>query len=603
MKLPSIRQALQDAHRTLLRFPLVIADAAIGTAAGIILVDYEGPPQPSILFKILFAAILGIPFLTGIALTTERRQWGKPLSFTVQAIGVVLLCGYASTVPSDLANGPAIEIIRLLLLAVALHLCVAVAPWLGSKGVNGFWQYNKAFLFRFLAAILYSHILYAGLALALAALDNLFGIQIVGKRYGELWILLTGFFGTWFFLAGAPADIASFESADEYPKGLKIFSNYVLFPLVLVYLVILYAYLAKILFAWDWPQGWVSKLILGFSGAGLLSYLLLHPISDRGEQRWIKTASRWFFVVLIPLVVMLLFAVWRRVSEYGFTEGRFLAIALGIWLVPLVGYFILSSKKNIKSIPASLCIVAFLASFGPWSAFTVSERSQAERLKVLLQNRGILVDGTVRKSSTEVPVQDSREISSILSYLHDIHGFDRIQPWFAADLKDDSVKGGASYKSPPQVAALMGVEYVRVRPELSGGMVILNADREEMFNVAGYDQMLRAQQLNTPGQRRSFQGEKIAYRASGNLDTLTISVRRAAGSTDSVRIGFGKLVEKLVEEYGGGNSDRIPPGKMTVDGVADSLKVRVCLWNVRVQRQGGGSKVLSYEADILFTSH
>ena len=131
---------------------------------------------------------------------------------------------------------------------------------------------------------------------------------------------------------------------------------------------------------------------------------------------------------------------------------------------------------------------------------------------------------------------------------------------------------------------------------------MLNADREGVLDMGGYEHMLRGQRLDIAEQRRSFHGERIAYRASGNLDTLSVSVRLAAGSADSVQIDVRKLVDKLVEEYGSGNSAMIPPGKMVADGVGDSLKIRVCLWDVHVQHQEGGSKILSYEADILFTS-
>ncbi len=106
-------------------------------------------------------------------------------------------------------------------------------------------------------------------------------MNIPGKRYVELWILINGMFMTLFFLAGIPPDLDSLDASTDYPKSIRIFAQHILFPLVIVYLVILYAYLAKILIVWDWPQGWVSKLILGFSATGILSLLLLHPIRDR----------------------------------------------------------------------------------------------------------------------------------------------------------------------------------------------------------------------------------------------------------------------------------------------------------------------------------
>jgi hypothetical protein len=71
MKFPSVDQALQDARRTFVRFPFVIVDAALGTAA-----------------------------------------------------------------------------VLLLILACALHLFVAAAPFTGRGQVNGFWHYNKTMFLR-----------------------------------------------------------------------------------------------------------------------------------------------------------------------------------------------------------------------------------------------------------------------------------------------------------------------------------------------------------------------------------------------------------------------------------------------------------------------
>jgi len=397
MNLPSVKKILQDAIRTFLRFPFVLINAALGTIAAVILIDHEGPAQATVLFNILLATILGIPLLTGFALFAEKKKWGRGMAIGLQIIGILLLVGYGCSVPSDLGDAPAIHILRLLLIAVALHLFVAFAPFSGSGEINGFWYYNKILLLRLIITAIYSVVLYAGLALALAALDNLFGMNVPGKRYAELWIIILGLFNTWSFLAGIPEKLEQLEKSSGYPKGIKIFAQYILFPLVLIYLVILYAYMAKILIAWDWPQGWVSRLILGFATTGIFSLLLLYPIREQIENIWIKKASRWLYILMIPLVIMLLLALWRRISEYGITEGRYIAIILGFWLGIIVIYFILSRTKSIKTIPVSLCLLALIISFGPWSAFSISEKSQVDRLQDLLTKNNILVNSRIQK--------------------------------------------------------------------------------------------------------------------------------------------------------------------------------------------------------------
>lgn len=245
--------------------------------------------------------------------------------------------------------------------------------------MSTFWQYNKTLFLRFLTAMLFSGVLFAGLSIALLSIDVLLEISINEERYVELFIFIGGIFNTWFFLAGIPS-MQTFDDQRDYPKGLKIFTQNILIPLVIIYLVILYVYAGKIILQWSWPEGWVANLILFFSIAGILALLLLHPIQDRVENRWIKRFSTGYFWALVPLVVLLMMAIYRRVWEYGITVERYFVIVLGFWLAGIVIYFLISKTRNIKAIPGSLCLLVFLISFGPWGAFTISEQSQINRL-------------------------------------------------------------------------------------------------------------------------------------------------------------------------------------------------------------------------------
>ncbi len=600
MKIPSIVQVLRDARRSFLRFPLVLLDAIIGTSAVLILIDYEGPPSPTFLFQVLFAAILGFPLLTGLVLTAEKRKWRFSASLGAQLGGVVLVAIYALFAPQQLDGAPLSHVIRLALLTAGLVLFAFVGPYLNHTKGDGFWHFGKILITRLVVAYLYGVVLWAGFAVALAALDNLFGIDIPGKRYGELWVIIQGVFTPWFFLAGIPDDLESIDSLTDYPKSLKVFSQYLLFPLVLTYFVILYAYLGKILLAWDWPQGWVSKLILGFIGTGLAWMMLLHPIRELTENRWIKNASRWFFFIIIPLVAMLFLAVWRRVSEYGFTEGRYLAIALGIWLCTIIPYFMISRKKNIIVIPAALCIASFVVSFGPWGALAVPEQSQIARLKGLLEKNNILVEGTVRSKHDSVSNEDRRQISSILSYLSNIHGFGEIQPWFAESLKKDSLASSPIYRDAAAVATLMGIEYIRVWQDPTGGLIILNADHERPRDISGYDRMLRTQHLVTDGVQGLQEGD-VRYRMDDEMSMLIFAAKRQGNEFDSIRVDFRQMVQQLVKNYGTAITDGVPPEEMTISVADAHLKLRINLWQIRMRRQGEEIKPIAYEGDILFT--
>lgn len=599
MKLPSFTQAVTDARRTLQRFPLVILAAAVGTIAAMVLVDYEGTAGPTFLIRAVFASVLGIPLLSGIVLTAEKGKWPTSLKFGLQLLAIVLLVAYAMTVPRDLTDVPLIHVIRLLILAVALHLFVAAAPCIGRGGVNGFWHYNESLFLRLVTSAVYTFVLWAGLSIALAALDNLFGVKITPRRYAELWVFLVGLFNTWFFLAGAPDDLESLETVSDYPKELKIFTQYILFPLVLVYLAILYAYMGKILVSWNWPQGWVSKLILGFAGTGIFSLLLMHPISGRTENVWIKNVSRWFYMILIPLMAMLFFAVSRRVSEYGITEGRYLAIALGTWLSIVILYFVVSRTKSIKFIPASLCIAAFVVSFGPWGIFSVSEQSQIGRLRGLLTKNAILVDGKVHKTESTIPFEDRKQISSVIAYLQMFHGLNGIQPWFGEDLKLETSEW--RFKDPAAVAKLMGIEYTKAWQFGSGSWMVLTPDSKQGVELSGYDRMIRIRQFYSNGFEKSVVGQDIGYRVSRDMSGIEFQLISDGRQIDSLRIEFGPKVAGLLKEGASSGTDKFAPGQMTISQETAAFKVKVFLWQMQVQGVGEDTKVNSFDADVFYT--
>ena len=598
MKLPSFELVLQGAFRTFLRFPFVLSSALLGTVSALILVDHEGPERATVLFNILFASILGIPLLFGLTIVAEKRAWGRWRSLGAQALGIALLVGYAFTVPTTLSAGPAFHMQRLLVLLIALHLFVSVGPFLSAGEQNGFWPYNKTLLFRILGALLYSHILYLGLTLALAALDQLFTMNMPGKRYAELWIMTFGVLNTWLFLAGIPEDLKGLDRPSEYPKSLKILVNYALAPLAIIYVVIVYAYIAKIVFSWEWSEGWISKLILGFSATGILSLLLLHPARDSEDAGWLKPAFRWFYVLMIPPALMFPLALWRRISEYGITEARYGAAVLAVWLIFIVAYFLLSKAKSIKVIPASLGVFALVVGFGSWGMFHVSEQSQTGRLQELLVREGILVDGSIRKPAAAVRYEDSKQISSILDYLHDVHGFDGIQPWFGESLRSDSALG---WKDPVVVAGMLGAEYVKLWPGSGGGFATFSMNQNLSLDVRGFDRMVRLQYMDRGRRKVELREDGVVLELSAELDTLMMTVKDGADGVRTLGINLHRLASELITEYSNESVGNVPAEKMTVSGMAEGIRATVFLRSLQIQHKGETMVINNLSADIFYT--
>lgn len=602
MKLPSLSYLLRESTDTLRRFPFPLASAAIATYLYILLIEGDLVFHVSLRFclKLLIIAILGISLFTGIAVAAEQRRWSARMGLAVQAGALLLLAAYYFSLPYDLTDAPSIHYIRYSFWLVGMHFFVAIAPYMGKGRINGFWHYNKALFLRFLTASLYSTVLYTGLAVAILAVENLFSIDISWRRYLQLWAVIAGMFNTWFFLAGVPKQIDDLDGQSDYPRGLKIFTQFVLIPLVTIYLLILYGYETKIIVEWSWPKGWVSYLVLAFSITGILSLLLVHPIRERIENAWIKVFSRGFYAALMPLAVLLLLAIWRRISEYGLTERRYAVIVLALWLAGIVIYFLVKRDGSIKMIPMTLCLLSFLTSFGPWGAFALSESNQVSRLEEVLTARGILVDGKI-KPAKEVPFEDARRISSIVRYLNEVHGLSRLQQWFHVDLDtlgSSQIAGMRNYSLPSQIARLMGIQYVEEYQMGEFTLVNFSMKENQALEIGTYSHVIPSFHLSPGVENRTFnlQGKTIRIQYQNRKNTLTLH----APSGESLLLDLSPLINRLLTTYGnsGYHSD-LPPGALAVEAASKGIRAKVYLNSVQISSSPDGPNVSWGEARIL----
>lgn len=417
MRFPSIQSAVTGAAATLRRFPLALISGFIACATAINMVADSSDSEQSA--RLLAVAVIGLALFTAARTAAERLRLDRGRLWLVYG---VLAAGLATIYVLSLGWTDQLAALRLIQLLLLAHLGVATAPYLGAGHPDGFWQYNRFLLLRYLEASFYTLVLFAGLAIALAALDKLFGVNVPAESYPKLLAVLAFVFHPWFFLAGVPEDFAALDARRDYPLGLKVFSQFVLIPLVTVYLVILTAYLGKVVFTRTWPSGWIGYLVSCVSTAGVLALLLVHPIRRRGDTPWVNAYARWWFVALLPSLVMLLLAVSKRIGQYGITEERYFLVALSLWMLGISLYYGLTGSTNIKRIPETLLLVVILTAVGPWSAYAVSERSQVRRLVPILEANGMGRPGHITPPRNLVPERDRAQISAVFRYLASTHG-------------------------------------------------------------------------------------------------------------------------------------------------------------------------------------
>ncbi len=410
------------------RFPFEVIFALTGTISAILIIEQSYGEDNTQLFRILACSNLGLVLFLTTTIYEDANGLSLKNKVLLKLLALLLMIGIYFLLDSFLIEANAF---RFGFLAVGLHLLVSFAPFIRRGSVDGFWEYNKVLFIRILISGLYSGALFAGLSIAVASTDALFNLNINGKTYGYLFCVVAGIFNTLFFLAGIPSDWKELEKIQIYPRGLKIFTQYVLIPLATVYLGILLAYEVKVIVEWSLPKGIVSTLVLGYAVYGILSILLVYPIRKDTDNQWIRVFSKWFYLLLIPLIVLLVVAVWIRVEQYGITESRYILIVLSLWLSGITIYFLVSKQQNIKIIPISLCIVCLLSVTGPQSATSISQRAQLKRLILYFESHNAFENGKL------IPITDNaipNDRDEILRFILNRYGVDPLKEYLSVNL-------------------------------------------------------------------------------------------------------------------------------------------------------------------------
>jgi hypothetical protein len=523
MRFPSLVTLGQHGREVIVRFPWTMTAGVLAAGAAIVATTESGNTTQWV--RVAMVSALGLPLTIALTLLAEERGWSARRNAALNLAGAALLALFYLFWPGPDRKH---EAIRYFQLSAGLHLLVATLPFLGYPESNAFWQYNRRLFQAILRAVLFSLVLFVGFAIALGALDKLFGVDVPGELYGRLFLIIALVINTAIFLADVPHALRELSSDTSYPRVLQVFARYILTPIVFVYLILLLAYLVKIIAGGEWPSGWIGWLVTSVAVAGLLGFLLVHPLRDHPSEGWIRAYTRWLFIGLIPAAVMLLVAFWKRVLPYGLTELRLLGLLLGLWLLALAVSYTLRPHAGIRRIPVTLAALFLLTAYGPLSLTSLSVSSQGRRLRQLV--------GDSRPGQ-----QNAREASAALRFLLE-HGartqiaaaLHRELPSLAWDSLPDQRDRRDSAAS--RILKLADIPYVPEYAYSPQGYLYLSAQRQTATPLTGYDWMLEVSSANVAPLVAGvdtvwirFDSATSVVRVRVQHDTLLFDLRRIAG--------------------------------------------------------------------------
>ncbi len=572
-----------------LRFPLTVLCLILSTALTYYMISLHETPA-LIIEKLMFVFLLGSFLGVTAQFACERFLRLAKLRWGVYVAAVLLTLGYYFII----SPVPAIDYGVGARTAVAVFALFCAFIWLPS-GRGGF-DFNSVALIHFKSAfisILYAGVLSAGLASIIGAVDILL-IDVHNDAYSYMMATVWILFATTYYLSLLPrfnseteTDISYAREAGHCPRFLEILISYISVPLVTGFTLVLFAYFIKIVIVTEWPSGQLGPMILAYSAAGLIIYIL----ASRLENRFAVLYQRIYPKVLIPVVIMQLVSVYIRLNAYGVTESRYYVAMFGIFSI-VIG-IILSFKPVKKNGLIALLAAAFaiISVLPPVDAFTVSRASQINRLENMLQAEGILANGEISPKK-DVDVALRQETTSILNYLARRKYIQDVA-WLPAD-----------FKTSEDMQEVLGFEpayrYGGGEQERS----YANVDMQKPLEIMGYDILLRAEayrgKVTEEITTYDFEVEGIPYQL--RIKPLSaydaqVSLQNAAGK-ELVNTSLYDFASSTIDANNRFRND-VDVEEMTLDVEDNSCKLRIIFQNYSITYGTDADKSADYNMFIL----
>ncbi len=434
MKKLSLKSGIQKIRLVALRFPFTLF-FLIGLTVLLLLQihksGFEIKPARWVFFS------LGIGLSLSISLFTENFK-SYLYKVAINLLAVILLLTYCFILPDKFQ---VVDFYQVITIGITIILSFFVVQFFRKGSDNPFWEFSKNATTQLIISSIFAQILFSGIALALLSLKELFKIDIQSNVYGDIAVLCYTIFMPIYFMANLPNETEVHAQELNFNTFFKILGLYILLPILTLYSLILYVYLFQIVLKWQLPNGWVSMLVSVLGLGGFLCMFILYPLSLKNENKFANLLSRYFPVLLFPLLILMSIGIFRRLGDYGMTVNRLYILILNLWLYGISIYLFITKSKHLKWIVISFASVLFLSSVGNWSVYSITKHKMLTEITQLLTDSKLIKNGKIIDNSKKQIVlkpEISKPLSEDIKYLVSNFGVENLQPFFRTSIKKQS---------------------------------------------------------------------------------------------------------------------------------------------------------------------
>ena len=254
-----------------------------------------------------------------------------------------------------------------------------------EKNNQGFTYRNFTNLFHLGLATMVWLLVFGLVAAILFTITTLFNVEFSDSFYEHFYTSLGIFTLPLFFLVFQQRQAKSEMTLNRI---FEILVNFVLAPALMIFTVLLYAYVVQIIFEGVLPKGMLANITLPYLLGGLGVYALR---SICAKARWETFFKFYPYLSIVPIVLLWL-AIDRRISAYAWTEQRIYLVALATAITIAYAILIVPKARQYRLI-SGVVMVAIFAMTWVVKPQEIAYKSQTVRFEQLLKKLN-LSDGS-----------------------------------------------------------------------------------------------------------------------------------------------------------------------------------------------------------------
>ena len=337
---------------------------------------------------------LDIFLAIGILVSLSAALWLEDIVGYIRqqviTVAITLLWGVYCLYLPDASAFSVTKSIELVVIGASAFLSIFFISFLGRGREVAFWNFSVQVIIQLMLAQFFALVVYVGLCLATLAIVLLFDAKnFAVTAYLYSFLLSCILFPAIYVVANIPDKAAKRSEEISVNKFLKVFALYILTPIVALYALIMYVYLFKVVFTWELPRGMVSYMVSTLAVCGLFIITFLLPVRLEGKNRFIVFLTRYFGLMILPLLTLMAIGIFRRIDDYGVTIHRIYVLLINLWFYGVYIYIVITKAKRVKWIPISFTALALLATFGYFGVPNVTKRLLVADVHKHLENRKI----------------------------------------------------------------------------------------------------------------------------------------------------------------------------------------------------------------------